>query len=265
MAEPSPKSLRVVSSVRHAARILRILGGAIDPMSMSDVARRVNLSKTATYHLLKTLELEKFVAKDSAARYRLSWGVYELGSSVIRPVELTRVARVYVDKLATDIGEVVLLGIVDEGSVLYVDRVASAGATDMLASAGRRTALHATASGKLLLAHQRERFVQATIEAGLPGRTRATICDGETLKTELARIRANGYATCWQEFDNALSSVAAPVIDYTGSAIAALAIAGSSERITPASLPGVLKQLLPTAAAISAELGAPAVFTRVVG
>jgi DNA-binding IclR family transcriptional regulator len=264
LVEPSAKTPRVVNSVQHAARILRILGSAIDPMSMSDVARRVNLSKTATYHLLKTLELEKFVAKDAGARYRLSWGVYELGSSVMRSIDLTRVARVYVDKLATDIGEVVLLGIVNEGTVLYVDRVASAGATDMLASAGRRTALHATASGKLLLAHQRDAFVQATIEAGLPARTRATLCDGARLKAELAQIRANGYATCWQEFDNALSSVAAPIIDYTGFPIAALAVAGSSKRITPASLPVLLNQLLATAAAISGELGAAPVL-RVVG
>jgi DNA-binding IclR family transcriptional regulator len=264
VVESTPKTTRVVNSVQHAARILRILGGAADPMSMSDVARRVNLSKTATYHLLKTLELEKFVAKDSGARYRLSWGVYELGSSVIRSIDLTRVARVHVDKLASDIGEVVLIGIVDEGTVLYVDRVASAGATDMLASAGRRTALHATASGKLLLAHQRDGFVQATIEAGLARRTRATICDGDALQAELAQIRANGYATCWQEFDNALSSVAAPLVDYTGFAIAALAIAGSSKRIAPASLPSLLNQLLPTAEAISAELGA-APMLRVVG
>ena len=92
MVESTPKTTRVVNSVQHAARILRILGGAADPLSMSDVARRVNLSKTATYHLLKTLELEKFVAKDSGARYRLSWGVYELGSSVIRSIDLRQVA-----------------------------------------------------------------------------------------------------------------------------------------------------------------------------
>jgi DNA-binding IclR family transcriptional regulator len=258
------KSPRVVNSVQHAARILRVLGGSADPMSMSDVARRVNLSKTATYHLLRTLELEKFVAKDSTARYRLSWGVYELGSSVMRSIDLMRVARVHVDKLAEDTGEVVLIGIVDEGTVLYLDRVASAGATSMLASAGRRTALHATATGKLLLANQRERFVQAIIDAGLTRRTAKTVCDGDALRAELAQIRARGYATCWQEFDNALSSVAAPLIDYTGSPVAALAIAGSSTRITRASLPAILALLLPVAEAISVELGAPATL-RVVG
>jgi DNA-binding IclR family transcriptional regulator len=264
VAGPPAKSPRVVNSVQHAARILRILGSAAEPMSMSDVARRVNLSKTATYHLLRTLELEKFVAKDAGSRYRLSWGVYELGSSVIRSIDLTRVARVHVDNLAEETGEVVLIGIVDEGTVLYLDRVASAGATSMLASAGRRTALHATATGKLLLAHQRESFIQAIIDAGLPRRTARTLCDGDALRAELAQIRARGYATCWQEFDNALSSVAAPLVDYTGSPIAALAIAGSSTRITRASLPAILKRLLPVAEAISAELGAPSSL-RVVG
>jgi DNA-binding IclR family transcriptional regulator len=258
------KPPRVVNAVRHAARILRILGGATEPVSMSDVARRAHLSKAATYHLLRTLELEKFVTRDAAARYRLSWGVYELGTAVIRSINLTRVARAHVDNLASDIREVVLIGILDERSVLYVDCAAVADATAMLANAGRRTALHATASGKVLLAHQPDSFIDATIEAGLARRTAATICDGAALRAELARVRAGGHATCWQEFDGALSSVAAPLIDYTGHTIAAVAVAGSSEHITHAALPQILAHLLPTAEAISRELGAPGGL-RVVG
>jgi DNA-binding IclR family transcriptional regulator len=264
VAGSTQKSTRVVSSVQHAASILRILATSSDRMTMSDVARRVGLSKTATYHLLRTLEHERFVARDSSARYRLSWGVYELGSSVIRAVDLPRVARVHVDRLAADMGEVVLVGIIDEGTVLYVDRVASVGATSMLASAGRRTALHATASGKLLLAYQRDSYIQATIDAGLPRRTPATICDPDALRSELSTIRGQGYATCWQEFDVALSSIAVPLIDYTGSAIAALAVAGSAQRVARASLQRILDRMLPTSVAISAELGASA-SVRVVG
>jgi DNA-binding IclR family transcriptional regulator len=258
------KAPRVVNAVRHAALILRILGSSAEPVSMSDVARRAKLSKPATFHLLKTLEVEKFVARDAAARYRLSWGVYELGTAVIRSIDLTRVARTYVDKLAADMREVVLIGIIDEHSVLYVDCVASTGATAMLANVGRRTALHATASGKLLLAHQPDSFIRATIEAGLARRTPATIFDGAALRAELTQIRTSGYATCWQEFDVNLSSIAAPLVDYTGHTIAALAIAGSSERITRAALPRMLEQLLPAAEAISSELGAPG-GVRVVG
>jgi DNA-binding IclR family transcriptional regulator len=264
VAGSTPKATRVVSSVQHAAKILRTLATSSDCMTMSDVARRVGLSKTATYHLLRTLEHERFVSRDSAARYRLSWGVYELGSSVIRAVDLPRVARVHVDRLAADMGEVILVGIMDEGTVLYVDRVASVGATSMLASAGRRTALHATASGKLLLAYQRDSYVQATIEAGLPRRTAETICDPDVLRAELSKVRAQGYATCWQEFDVALSSVAVPLVDYTGSTIAALAVAGSAKRITRASLQQILDRMLPTADAISTDLGASASL-RVVG
>jgi DNA-binding IclR family transcriptional regulator len=263
-ATPDEKPPRVVNAVRHAAQILRLLGSATEPVSMSDVARRAHLSKAATFHLLKTLELEKFVARDSSARYRLSWGVYELGTAVIRSISLTRVARAHVDRLASSIREVVLIGILDERSVLYVDCVATADATAMLANAGRRTALHATASGKMLLAHQNDGFIEAIIAAGLAPRTATTICDGAALRAELTQIRAYGYATCWQEFDGALSSVAAPLVDYTGHTIATLAIAGSSQHITHEALPQILAQLLPTAEAISGELGAPGGL-RVVG
>ncbi|MEO6827875.1 MAG: IclR family transcriptional regulator [Microbacteriaceae bacterium] len=259
MTSSEDQPTRVVRSVQHAAGIMRALGASSDSMSMSELARRVSLSKPATYHLLKTLELERFVVKDSGSRYRLSWGVYELGSSVIRSVDLARVARPHVDDLAVAVGEVVLVGILDEGTVLYLDRAASADATDMLAGAGRRTAMHATASGKLLLAYQSEDAIQSIIDAGLPARTTATAHDPAALKKELDAIRVNGYATCWQEFDVSLSSIAAPLIDYTGATVAALTIAGSSTSITPQSLPKLLALLQPAAEAISAELGAPAV------
>lgn len=255
---------RVVRSVQHAARILRALGSASDALSMSEVARRVHLSKPATYHLLRTLEVEHLVVKDSDLRYRLSWGMYELGSTVIRSVDLVRVARPHVDQLADAVGEVVLIGILDEGAVLYLDRAASSQATDMLASAGRRTPLHATASGKVLLAFRDDDLLGTVPPGSLTPRTSATVVDADKLRAELNTIRMNGYATCWQEFDVSLSSIAAPLIDYTGATVACLTIAGSSKSVNKRSLPRLLEKLLPAAQAISAGLGARSV-TRVVG
>ncbi|HEU4807378.1 MAG TPA: helix-turn-helix domain-containing protein, partial [Homoserinimonas sp.] len=95
-----PKELRTVQSVSHAAGILKALHDLGKPSTLSELARRIHLSKPATYALLKTLELDGLVERDPTARYRLSWGLYELGSAVVRTVGLTQAARMHIDRLA---------------------------------------------------------------------------------------------------------------------------------------------------------------------
>ena len=130
---------RIVRSVARAAALLKALAARGKPMGLSDLARAIEISKPATFHLLRTLELEGFVAKSAEATYQLDWGLYELGSAVIRSVDLTRVTRLHLDRLAEETGEAVLLSILDGESVLYLDRGQSTESFTMVANVGRRS------------------------------------------------------------------------------------------------------------------------------
>lgn len=242
-------------SVRHAAALLRILGAAGRPLALSELARKLGLSKTSTFHLVRTLEVERFVARDENDRYRLSWGVYELGSVVTRSVNLTRIARLHLDRLAEETNEAVLLAIAEGRSVLYLDRGQSQQSFTMVANVGRRSPLHTNASGKLMLAYMPEEVVDSIIADGLEQRTPATIVDSDELKDALAKIRTQGYATCWQEQEPGLNSIAAPLRDYTGEVCAALTVAGPSNRLTKRSVPRILAMIQREAEAISTALG----------
>ncbi len=142
---------------------------------------------------------------------------YELGSIVARSVDVSRAARPYLDALASETGESVLLGILDGGSVLYLDRGDSPNGFHMVATAGRRSPLHATASGKLL--------------------------------------RRDGYATCWQERELGLCSVAVPLRDHTGATVASLTLVGPAGRLTPESADEHLAPLRSAAHAVEEHLG----------
>jgi DNA-binding IclR family transcriptional regulator len=246
---------RLVRSVRHAVAVLRALGAAGRPLALSELARKVGLSKTSTLHLVRTLEVERFVARDEFGHYRLSWGVYELGSVVTRNVDLTRVARIHLDRLAEETNEAVLLAIAEGRSVLYLDRGQSNESFTMVANVGRRSPLHTNASGKLLLAHMPGELVDSVIADGLERRTPATIVDPGELKDALAVIRAQGYATCWQEQESSLNSIAAPLWDYTGQVCAALTVAGPSNRLTKRSVTRILAMIRREAEIISTALG----------
>jgi DNA-binding IclR family transcriptional regulator len=225
-------------------------------LGVSAIAQRVGLSKATVHHLLGTLESRRFVVRDSmSAQYRLSWGLYELGAAVVRSVDLTRVARQYVDQLAIRTGESVLLGLLDGDSVLYLDRGEAPSGFRVVANAGRRCALHSTASGKVLLAFSQDpRVLQRILAHPLAKLTRTTITDPDQLRRELAKVRWQGYATCWQEAEANFCSLAVPVRDYSGAVIASLAIAGPSMGLNVHTVPKRLVLLRAAAEMIGAQV-----------
>jgi DNA-binding IclR family transcriptional regulator len=257
---PSPaveaeKAPRTVQSVSRAARLLKALGKSSGPMSLSELSRKVDLSKPATYNLLKTLEIGGLIAKDPDTRYRLSWGIYELGSAVVRSMDLTRLARFHLDRLAKQTGEAVLLGILDDGTTLYLDRGQADATFGMVANIGRRSALHSNASGKVLLAGQSPDYIRAFLDKGLKAFTSNTITDPAALLAELDKVGRRGYATCWQEREVGLSSISVPLRNHNDKIQAAMTIAAPTSRLNSRTLSQFLVPLQEEAAAVSTKLG----------
>ena len=246
-----------MQSVDHAVNVLQALQDSPHGIGLTDVAATVGLSKATVHHLLATLEARRLVARDpETTRYRLSWGLYELGAAVVRSVDLTRTARPYLDRLAERTGESVLLGILDEESVLYLDRGDAPSAFRMVANAGRRSPLHSTASGKVLLAFPPgANLLTSLLAHPLARLTPATIVDPAQLRGQLADIRRRGYGTCWEEREAGLCSVAVPIRDYSGAVIASLAIAGPATRLNPGAVSALLPALQSAGRTIGAHLG----------
>lgn len=249
---------RTVRSVVHAVRLMKEISRSTAPNSLGELATAIGLSKPATFNLLKTLEVEGLVSKDVNARYQLTWGVYELGSAVVRSANLSRVSRLHLDRLADATGEAVLLAILDDRSVLYIDRGQTTESFSMVANVGRRSPLHTNASGKVLLAWQSSDFIDTVLSAPLEPHTAYTMTDPERLRAELASVRRDGFALCAQEQEEGLSSVSVPVTDYTGRVLAALTVAAPSQRIDNRSIPTLRDMLQQEAGAISAQMGAEA-------
>lgn len=256
---------RRVQAVDRALDVLDCMGGVGRPLGVSDIARRTGHSKATVHHVLSTLLSRRYVMQDPyTSLYRLGWALYELGSSVVRDVEFTKAARPFLDLLAAETGESILLGILDDDAVLYLDRGESPSGLPMVANAGRRGALHATASGKVLLAFSSDaQLVERVLSKPLPKLTRSTVTDPAALRRQLATVRQRGYATCRQEREVGLCSIAVPLRNYTGLVVGSLALASPATRLTNASMPRYLKSLRATAHEIEAHIGGlrPAVDT----
>jgi DNA-binding IclR family transcriptional regulator len=248
---------RRVRAVDHALDVLDCLGQVGRPLGVSDIARRTGLSKGTVHHLLSTLTSRRFVMQDPyTSLYRLGWALYELGSSVVRDVEFSRAARPFLDRLATETGESVLLGILEDDAVLYLDRGESPSGLQMVANAGRRGPLHATASGKVLLAFTSDaQLLERILSKPLPKLTPATVTDPSVLRRQLAMVRTRGYAVCKQEREVGLCSISVPLRNYTRLVVGSLAVASPAARMTPAALKSYLVPLQAAAHEIEVYIG----------
>lgn len=246
------RDVRPVKALAHAIDVLEALAEGGE-MGVTELSREIGLSKTAVYNILGTFEGRRLVNRDPAtSRYRLGWRVYELGTEVLRHTELAPLARPLLKELARRTGETVLLGILDGRGVTYVDRVESDRRIRMVAAPGRQGLLHATASGKVLLAyHESAEFVDEVLSGELEANTPATITDPDALRAELRRVLDRGYATCILENEAEISSMSVPVYDHTGGVAAALTLAAPATRFGA----GARREALPVLQEIGRELG----------
>jgi DNA-binding IclR family transcriptional regulator len=97
---------------------------------------------------------------------------------------------------------------------------------------GQLTPLHATSSGKVLLAHQSPAARKELLDAaGLAKFTAHTVTTRKALDSQLEQVLSDGYATTFEEYEDGLSAVAAPVRDHTGEVVAAVSVSGPVYRL----------------------------------
>jgi IclR family transcriptional regulator, KDG regulon repressor len=250
------REVRPVQALTHAIEVLEALARQGE-MGVSEISREIGLSKTAVYNILGTFEAHRLVNRDPVtSRYRLGWRLYELGAELLRHNELGPLARPLLKELAQQTGETVLFGILDRTGVTYVDRVESERSIRMVAAPGRQAALHATASGKALLAHQPQELIDEILAGELRRFTPETITDPAELRAELRRVLERGYAECIREHEPEICSISVPVRDYSGDVCAALTVAAPATRFTEPARRAALTVLMKIAGELAVQLGA---------
>ena len=137
-------------------------------------------------------------------------------------------------ELAKRTKETCNLGILDQNKVLLIDRVESSYALRIHSEIGRRFEPHASAIGKLLLAHlPKGRRLRMLEEAQPLARfTEYTLTDIDDLELEFAAIRRQGYSVSNQGTTLGMLSVAVPVRDSKGRVVAGLSYQAPFVRIT---------------------------------
>lgn len=246
-----------VQVLDRALAILDVLAARPAGCSLGEASAQVGLHKSTVHRLMMVLERHRLVDKSAeSGRYRLGLKLFEYGSRAASATDVREHSRPYLNMLMRDTDETVHLCILDNGEVLYVEKMEPQRSVRMASSVGRRMPAHCTSVGKAMLALLPEEEVEALIRPlGMRALTKHTLTSMAALKAELRTTRTRGYAIDDEENEPGVRCIGAAVRDYTGRPVAAMSISAPAFRLTRDAMPGVAKLVMKAAAALSAELG----------
>lgn len=225
------------TSVKTVDRIVRIVdsfSSSQPAWTLTGLSEYLDVPKSTLHRFLASLEAHGIVRQEEESKhwrlgYRLSlWGALaELSTPwqhIVRPI---------MRDLVADTGETALLTVYASGEVVCLDKVETDHPVRLALDQGSRRPLHAGASSKVLMAYLPEERVDAIIrEQGLPRLCVNTITNAKELKSELAKIRQQGFARSFQETDQGAWGVATPIRAQHGETVAAIGVAGPDSRFS---------------------------------
>lgn len=228
MAKAANHDVYFVPGLHRGLRVLEILGAAETPMSLSDIARAMELSRSSTYRLVYTLRHMEFIKEaEQANTFTLGARVLNLGFAYLNQQPITDIARVPLETLRNTTGVSTHLSVLEGHDVLYLMSHQARSSYTSNMRTGTRTQAYASAIGWVLL-------------GALDSAALATFCqnvtferftdhtpkDAATLMARVAEVREAGYVISRGFRDPGGSSVAVPVRDQTGGIVACVNVSG---------------------------------------
>jgi DNA-binding IclR family transcriptional regulator len=236
-------------SVTKAVRLLREL--AAQPRTgatVTTLAKAVGISRPTAFRLLYSLERTGLVDRVDN-NYILGWEMARLGRHADPYAGLVARSQPLLQELADKFNESVSLSVPNAHDGL--DLVAEAFGSHLVGTrsgmaqhlVGQQYPLHASSSGKVLLAEMPVAKVTAMLPEKLEAYTAHTITDRTALLKELARVREQGFAIIDNELEEELLSLSRPVRDSSGTMVAVMSLNGPRYRFGRARIPEALQQM----------------------
>lgn len=252
--QTAPAKDYTIASVDRSLTVLEAL--ADEPnQGVTQLARRLGMTKTLVFRILSTLEARGFVAREAdLATYSLGYRLGVLGDRAGEQNVLLGAARPVMERLREDTAENINLVVREEDRSLVLATLAGSHAIRIFAVSGRYGPLHAGGGSLLLLA-----WAPPSVQADLLSRplerfTPRTITRADELTARLARIRADGYNIALDDLDEGAFSIAAPIRNNSKRVVAAISVAGALARLDDVRRETYLRLVCQAASDISARL-----------
>jgi IclR family pca regulon transcriptional regulator len=239
---PELRSTDFVQSLERGLSVIKSFDSENPELTLSEVARRTDLTRAAARRFLLTLEALGYVRADKK-KFSLRPRVLELGYAYLSSLGLPEVALPHLEQFVAEVQASSSISLLDDQDIIYVARVATKRIMSVNINVGTRLPAVSTSMGRVLLAGlspaQLDRFLDS---AQLVAHTAKTVVDSAALHGVIDEVRQQGWCFVDQELEQGLRSIAVPIRDASGATIAAMNASVPSIGYTPED---VMAQLLP--------------------
>jgi len=255
-----PQSDRKVYRIQAVDRSLDILD-CFDfrnrELSLTEICSRSGLNKSTALRLTSNLVARKYLHQsDSTGLYSLGMRLFDLGSVVFSSFSLRKSASDHMTRLQQETSSTVLLGVLMDHQLVYMDKRDGEGAVRISSEVGWRRAPHFGMLGMVLMSSLPNTVVDTLLQKyPLEPYTPTSITNPVKFKERLGQIAKDGYVAEYGEAVAGVIGVAAPVRDYSRRVMAAIGVAILEAQHDRASLAMVIKAVCAAADRISVELG----------
>jgi DNA-binding IclR family transcriptional regulator len=246
--------------VERAFRLLDLLSMTEEGLTLSDLARALNMSKSSIHGLLKTLESSGAIEQAEDRRFGLGPRIYDLAQTYIQRAGLRHFALPAMRRLAGKTGETVCLGRVEQKGVRIIECVVDeegAGGLHIAARRGMRIPLLVGSTGACVLASwpqaEREDYLRTH---PLPRFTGRSLTDPQQFLARVHAVAQTQVCIEREEYLDGVNAAATPIYGMGGMLVALLWIVGFASRLKDAALEHAAEHLLAEAQAVSQALGA---------
>lgn len=245
-----------VPAVERTLAIFEILSQARLGLTLSELARRVQVPKSSLHCVLLTLERTGYVHRNRrTGRYLLALKLFSIANAALSGLKLREVAEPFLRALMDETQLTIHLAILERSEAVLVEKVEPPGMIRLATWVGKRMDVHCTAVGKALAASLTDEQLHAVIhERPLLRHNDNTIVSIVKLKKELARVKQMGYAVDDEEEEIGLRCIGAPIMEGTGRAVAAISIGGTTGQITESNVARLAERVRQTASGIAEAL-----------
>jgi IclR family transcriptional regulator, acetate operon repressor len=207
--------------VERACAVLEHLATANEPCSATQVARALELERTAAHRLLRTLAQSGMVSTDGAGQYSIGPRALAVGMSYVEQLRVRRIALPYLMELSLEYTHrpwSIVLAVFDGTDILLVERLWNPRTPlDSLIAIGGKMPVDRTAAGWAYLAQLPDDEIRAIVG---PPRFKE-------IATKIREARETGISFAQGELQPGIDALSAPIVDASGRPVAVVIVGGT--------------------------------------
>jgi IclR family transcriptional regulator, pca regulon regulatory protein len=240
-----------LEALARALRIIQAFNRDRRQMTLSDIARVVNLPRASVRRTLHTLVHLGFAQTDGRI-FRLTARVLTLASAYLTSNSISDILQPAVERLTAEVGEACSAAILDGDDVIMIAHATPNRVINLSAQIGFRLPAVSSSLGRVLLAALNDRQLENRLARIKPEKlTSVTIVDRAALRQGIRKVREDGYSLVDQEVELGFRSISVPLRRLDGAVIASLNLGAHSRRCTLETMRNVY---LPKLLALASEL-----------